>query len=84
MYAVDLYLRILRYLRPHLGVFLVAVGATFAFAGLDAFTYVLLIPFVGALFGESDASDLPGGGGGTGPDLTRNSAHNYTQIIGFI
>jgi subfamily B ATP-binding cassette protein MsbA len=59
---VSLYLRILRYLRPHLGVFLVAVGATFAFAGLDAFTYVLLIPFVGALFGEADPSGLPGGG----------------------
>jgi subfamily B ATP-binding cassette protein MsbA len=60
---VNLYLRILGYLRPHLGVFLIAVGATFAYAGLDAFTYVLLIPFVGALFGEGDGSALPGAGG---------------------
>jgi len=60
---VNLYLRILGYLRPHLGVFLVAVVATFAFAGLDAFTYVLLIPFVGVLFGDTDASALPGAGG---------------------
>mgnify|MGYP001829018573 CR=1 FL=1 len=60
---MNLYLRILGYLRPHLGVFLIAVGATFAYAGLDAFTYVLLIPFVGALFGEGDGSALPGAGG---------------------
>ncbi|MEJ2539943.1 MAG: ABC transporter ATP-binding protein [Gemmatimonadota bacterium] len=62
LWPVNLYLRILRYLRPHLGVFLVAVGATFAFAGLDAFTYVLLIPFVGALFGDTDPASLPGAG----------------------
>lgn len=59
---MNLYLRILGYLRPHLGVFLVAVAATSAYAGLDAFTYVLLIPFVAALFGEQEASTLPGGG----------------------
>jgi subfamily B ATP-binding cassette protein MsbA len=47
---VKLYLRILSYLRPH-GAFLVAaVVATFAFAALDAATYVLLIPFVETLF----------------------------------
>jgi subfamily B ATP-binding cassette protein MsbA len=60
---VKLYLRILRYLRPHLPVFLVAVGATFAYAALDAFAYVLLIPFVEALFGERGPAGLPGGGG---------------------
>ncbi len=46
---MGLYLRILGYLRPHAPYFLLAVGATFAYAGLDAFTYVLLIPFVRAL-----------------------------------
>lgn len=56
---MSLYLRIVRYLRPHGLYFLLTVGATFAFAGLDAFTYVLLIPFVRALFG-GDASGLPG------------------------
>jgi subfamily B ATP-binding cassette protein MsbA len=60
---VKLYLRILRYLRPHQGVFLLAVGATFAFAGLDAFAYVLLIPFVSVLFGEGSGASLPGAGG---------------------
>lgn len=65
---MALYLRILRYLRPHLGWFLLAVVATLAFAGLDAFAYVLLIPFVRALFG-GDASGLPGApeGGATAP-----------------
>jgi subfamily B ATP-binding cassette protein MsbA len=61
---VSLYLRILRYLRPHLGVFVVAVACTFAFAGLDAFAYVLLIPFIEALFVEGASPDLPGATGG--------------------
>ncbi|UCC23851.1 MAG: ABC transporter ATP-binding protein [Gemmatimonadales bacterium] len=61
---MRLYFRILRYLRPHLGVFLLAVGATFAFAGLDAFAYVMLIPFVSVLFGEGSQGALPGTGEG--------------------
>ncbi|HSG50449.1 MAG TPA: ABC transporter ATP-binding protein [Longimicrobiales bacterium] len=56
------YARILRYLGPHAGVFGLAFAATFAFAGLDAFAYVLLIPFVSVLFGEGSSSSLPGGG----------------------
>ena len=52
------YLRILGYLRPHLPLFLLSVAATFAFAGLDALTFVLLIPFVETLF----LGDGPGGG----------------------
>ena len=47
---LKLYTRILSYLRPHLFVFLAAVGATFVFAALDASAFVLLIPFVEALF----------------------------------
>ena len=57
---MNLYLRILGYLRPHLGIFLVSVVATFAFAGLDAFAYVLLIPFVRALFVEGGGAPAPG------------------------
>ena len=53
------YLRILGYLRPHLPLFLLSVVATFAFAGLDALTFVLLIPFVETLF----LGDGAGGGG---------------------
>lgn len=63
------YLRILRYLRPHLGLFLLAVVSTFAFAGLDAFTFVLLIPFIEALFlpeGGGVTRGAVGGGGASG------------------
>jgi subfamily B ATP-binding cassette protein MsbA len=63
---VKLYLRLLRYLRGHAAVLAAAVGATFVFAALDAATYVLLIPFVGALFGEGGA---PVGGGAMGAVL---------------
>ena len=56
------YLRILRYLGPHSGTFALAFAATFAFAGLDAFAYVLLIPFVSVLFGEGSSGSIPGGG----------------------
>ena len=52
---MKLYTRILSYLRPHFSVFVAAVGATFVFAVLDASAFVLLIPFVEALFsGRSD------------------------------
>ncbi len=62
---MSLYFRILRYLRPHRSYFLLAVVATFAYASLDAFTYVLLIPFVRALF-SGDTGGLPGGSGDGG------------------
>lgn len=52
---MRIYLRILGYLRPHAGLFLVGAAATLAFAGLDAATYVLLIPFVSALFVDGNA-----------------------------
>lgn len=65
------YLRILGYLRPHLPIFLAAVASTFAFAGLDAFTYVLLIPFIEALFvpaaGGAGGAAAGGGAGSVGP-----------------
>ncbi|MEE2668451.1 MAG: ABC transporter ATP-binding protein [Gemmatimonadota bacterium] len=50
---MKLYARVLTYLQPHLTTFAMAVGATFIFAGLDASTFVLLIPFVEALFSGS-------------------------------
>ena len=58
------YLRILRYLRPYLPVFGVAVGATVLFAGLDAFSIALLIPFLETLFASPAQS--PGGVAETG------------------
>lgn len=49
---MKIYLRILGYLKPHGHVFLAAVVATFIFAGLDAFSFVLLIPFLENLLAD--------------------------------
>ena len=46
---VKNYLRILAYLRPHALVFASAVVATFVFAGLDAFSFLLVVPFLNVL-----------------------------------
>ena len=48
--AASPYRRVLSYLRPHSGVLFVAIVATALFAVLDASVYVLLIPFIEALF----------------------------------
>ena len=58
---MKLYLRILSYLRPHGGVYVAAVVAAFLFAVMDAFSLVLLIPFLRTLF-----ADRPGAGEGDG------------------
>jgi subfamily B ATP-binding cassette protein MsbA len=63
---MKLYLRILRYVRPHLGLFGAAIAAMTGFAVLDVFSFTLLIPFLNVLFGGSDvtasAAQLLGGG----------------------
>jgi ATP-binding cassette, subfamily B, bacterial MsbA len=51
-----LYRRILGFLRPHSRVVAVAVLATFVFSLLDAASYVLLIPFMQALFAPAPGS----------------------------
>ena len=48
--------RVLSYLAPHRGVLLLSVAASAAYSALDAFSFVLLIPFLGTVFGESGAS----------------------------
>ncbi len=53
---MNLYRRILSYLKPHVTVLVVAVVATFLFAALDGTTYVLLIPFVQAIFMKGSPS----------------------------
>lgn len=61
------YLRIVRYLRPYLPVFAVAVAATFLFAGLDAFSFTLLIPFLETLFADpAEAARGAAAGGSEG------------------
>lgn len=59
---MSLYGRILSYLRPHRGVFALAAVSIAIFAALDAFSLVLLIPFLQVLFvpesgGEAAARD---------------------------
>ena len=58
---MNTYTRILRYLRPHAGIFSLSIAAMVVFAALDAFSFTLLIPFLGVLFGD-DA--MVGGSGG--------------------
>ena len=80
---MTLYARVLSYLSPHVAVLVAAGAATFAFAVLDASAYVLLIPFVDALFRGG-----PTGGSGAlsgeanGPDLmTRLLDATVYQIV---
>lgn len=71
--------RVLSYLKPHRGTFLGAAAASTAFAALDAFSFVLLIPFLGTLFaGVSDPSGAANSSGaadpsGAGPDAIRRA-----------
>ena len=82
------YARILRYLKPHAPVFATAVVATFIFAGLDAFSIALLIPFLRTIFRRApDASDGSGatpGGSGTGGQGMEPSAAAAGQEEGFL
>jgi subfamily B ATP-binding cassette protein MsbA len=63
---MSVYLRILRYLRPHAGVFGLSVGAMVVYAALDAFSFTLLIPFLSVLFKGGSGipmGDVLAGGG---------------------
>ncbi len=60
---MKVYLRILRYLRPHLGLFAVSVVAMAVFAALDAFSFTLLIPFLDVLFADPGRAPMMGEGG---------------------
>jgi subfamily B ATP-binding cassette protein MsbA len=64
---MKLYLRILRYLRPHAGLFGLSIVAMTVYAALDAFSFTLLIPFLDVLFNGGEtvgpARDLLGGSG---------------------
>ncbi len=52
--------RVLAYLAPHRAALLVSVAASAAYSALDAFSFVLLIPFLGTVFGESGAAGTAG------------------------
>jgi subfamily B ATP-binding cassette protein MsbA len=55
---VSIYLRILGYLKPHGRIFAAGVVATFLFTAFDAFSFVLFIPFLRAIF--ADSGEEPG------------------------
>lgn len=61
------YPRILGYLRPYSGLFLVSVTAMVVFATLDAFSLTLLIPFLDVLFQDGAAGGAGGLLGGDDP-----------------
>src|SRR5690606_7954578 len=70
--AMRLYFRILGFLRPHAGVFLLSIAAMIVFAALDVSSFILLAPFLAVLFRSNPtaapetaagAEVLQGGGG---------------------
>jgi len=61
------YFRTLRYLKPHLHIFVLAVIATFLFAAFDAFSIVLFIPFLSTLFSRQGVDMSEGSGTGLLP-----------------
>ena len=61
---MKLYLRILGYLRPHGGVLTTSAAATLVFAALDAFSLVLIIPFLQVLLGVPGPVAVEGAGAG--------------------
>ena len=65
--------RILSYLRPHRWTLVLSVVASAAYAGLDAFSFVVLIPFLATVFGE-----VGGGGGSAGTPASVDRALDVT------
>ncbi|MDE2979943.1 MAG: ABC transporter ATP-binding protein [Gemmatimonadota bacterium] len=57
---MTIWRRVLAYLAPHRGVLVLSVAASAAYSALDAFSFVLLIPFLGTVFGESGAAATGG------------------------
>ena len=89
---MKLYLRILGYLRPHVGVLALSVLGMFAFAALDAFSLALLIPFLRTLFaggqqpvsGDSAFDRLLDGTLGRAVDLDADPLVAVRGIVVFI
>ena len=52
--------RVLAHLAPHRRVLLLSVAASAAYSVLDAFSFVVLIPFLATVFGEGDAAATTG------------------------
>lgn len=77
---MSLYRRLFGFLRPHAGAVLLAVLAAAIYAVFDAATYILLIPFVEALF-------VSGGGVGVASDnamqrLLDTTVYRFVDLTG--
>jgi len=79
-FGVAPYRRVLSYLRPHAGVLFLAIVATALFAVLDASVYVLLIPFIEALFVSGGGSCSTGASGMDG--LLDASVYRWVDLCG--
>ena len=85
-----MYRRLLRFLRPHMGRMLGAIGASALSAVFDAYSFSLLIPFLNALFGMQQL--LPANSGWLGAFLQRtigmlldpNDKMGSLQVVIFI
>ncbi len=73
---MKLYLRILSYLRPHSGLFSLAIIAMVIFAALDTISITLLIPFLDVLFRGGEAARALGGFMPGGSDLVHRVLGN--------
>ena len=77
---MSLYRRLLPFLRPHSGAVLLAVVAAAIYAVLDASVYVLLIPFVEALFLRGGE---PGGGSASAMQrLLDSTVYQWVDLSG--
>ncbi|HSG47949.1 MAG TPA: ABC transporter transmembrane domain-containing protein, partial [Longimicrobiales bacterium] len=77
---MKLYLRILGFLKPHTPLLLAAVVATLVFALLDALVYILLIPFVDALFVQQGAA--PSAGSSRMDQLLNATVYRWVDLSG--
>jgi len=77
---VVLYRRILTFLRPQIRTVMLAVGAAALYAVFDSAVYVLLIPFVEALFIGGGASQA--GGGSAMQRLLDGSVYRWVDLEG--
>ena len=77
---MSLYLRILGYLGPHAWALAAAAVATVVFAALDAFSLVLVIPFLETLF--RGAQETGGAGGGMLGRLLAATVGRWTDAGG--
>ena len=70
---MKLFFRVLTYLRPYGGLVLTSFLATVGFAAFDAFSFVILIPFLEALFGVGSTSVAEAAVGNTMDRLIANT-----------